>query len=376
MPSWYQAEFCRRGIKNYNGSNWNTAGWNTGYCENITSPACCPIQSRFPVYNQNTAITVLIVTAVLICLSYFLVAKRQHRYIETCGGYGAIPECINMLDNERYRWVNIAVFTCMISTIWNMINEPQNILLPNHDDLQNINPVVHRIIVIAFYFVFYAPIVMGVARYDLYGLVMASLFAWMCFGAGIIRDYACIDYTTLYWVVPEEGSWLCLSVILTYYLVKFAFFATDEDESEMTSLPKRFNHRAQTFFRGWSQWDQSQEYRYVQDLLRGRKRVVPLKSGIFQKVCYDPTSYYRYHSRILSTVVCGLLGLYITLLVWTQWFFPLVEGIITFLSNNWTVLFTLNAVLDPNGNLVTERIITWVGTILAYIRLVPFEKKH
>jgi len=51
-----------------------------------------------------------------------------------------------------------------------MIANPQDVALPNKEHLVVLNPIVHRIIIIVFYTVFYAPIVMGVARYDFYGM--------------------------------------------------------------------------------------------------------------------------------------------------------------------------------------------------------------
>ena len=110
------------------------------------------------------------------------------------------------------------------------------------------------------------------------------------------------------------------------------------------------------------------EYRYVQDMLKGTKRVVRKKSNIFQNLCYDPTSYYRYHSRILSTVVSGLIGLYSNIIFWVAILIPITENLVSYLENNWFIIFSLNAAFDPDGYMETEKVIKFVGFCLTYIR--------
>ena len=69
------------------------------------------------------------------------------------------------------------------------------------------------------------------------------------------RSYESIS---VLWVLPEMFSWLYLTVILSYYLFKFSFIGNVEN-LKSSNLATRFNSRAKVFFRGWTQWHQSQE---------------------------------------------------------------------------------------------------------------------
>jgi hypothetical protein len=70
-----------------------------------------------------------------------------------------------MLDNERYRYLNISVFTCIALNAWTIINQPASTMKPNfHNSLDNINVILVRLVSTLYLLVFYAPIVMGVGQ--------------------------------------------------------------------------------------------------------------------------------------------------------------------------------------------------------------------
>ena len=129
-----------------------------------------------------------------------------------------------MLDSERFRFLNIAIFTCMGFTTSIMVIAPENLDIPYLGfELQEVNSTLKRLVVVVYFFIIYAPIIMGIPRYDVYGLVMATIYTWFWIVHIFIRDYACSYFAVdIAFKLPEYLSWLFLGVVLVYYLVKFS----------------------------------------------------------------------------------------------------------------------------------------------------------
>ena len=83
--------------------------------------------------------------------------------------------------------------------------------------------ILRRLLIIAYYGVIYSPIILGIPRYDFFGLLTATLYAWGWIIHIITRDYACVYWPTDYGVnAPEYITWLLLGLMLLYYLIKFS----------------------------------------------------------------------------------------------------------------------------------------------------------
>jgi len=70
-----------------------------------------------------------------------------------------------MLDSERFRILNIAVFTCMGSVTALMVMRPTELDIPVRGfESDELNSTLRRMLVIAYYFVIFSPIIMGIPR--------------------------------------------------------------------------------------------------------------------------------------------------------------------------------------------------------------------
>ena len=88
-----------------------------------------------------------------------------------------------------------------------------------------------RLLIVAFFGVIYSPIVLGIPRYDFFGLLTATFYSWCWIVHIVVRDYACIYYSeTVALKVPEYLTWLLLAVLLLYYLVKFSIMVQARKE--------------------------------------------------------------------------------------------------------------------------------------------------
>ena len=129
-----------------------------------------------------------------------------------------------MLDSERFRYLNISIFTCMGFTTSIMVTDPTGLDVPYLGfTFDSFNSTLRRMLVIAYFFIIYAPIIMGIPRYDLYGIVMATIYTWSWIVHIIIRDYACGYFlVNIAFRMTEYLSWLFLGVTLIYYLIKLS----------------------------------------------------------------------------------------------------------------------------------------------------------
>ena len=65
-----------------------------------------------------------------------------------------------------------------------------------------------RLLIVAFFGLIYSPIVLGIPRYDFFGLLTATFYSWCWIVHIIVRDYACIYYSeTVALKVPEYLTW-------------------------------------------------------------------------------------------------------------------------------------------------------------------------
>ena len=78
-----------------------------------------------------------------------------------------------MLDNERTRWINAALFFVMGWQLTLMILDPSLVDVPYYFFKSPDFPfILKKLLIISYYLVIFAPIVMGLPRYDFYGSVM------------------------------------------------------------------------------------------------------------------------------------------------------------------------------------------------------------
>jgi hypothetical protein len=140
------------------------------------------------------------------------------------------------------------------------------------------------------------------------------------------------------------------------------------EEKRNNTIVGKFNHRAEVFFRGWHQWDQSPEHKYVQALLRGMKAPPTKRGGVLQKLIYDSTSFYKFHSRIISSIICGIIGLYLTILLTTFYIFPIIELYEGYLTNDFTLIITMQYFVNPSGAGDPEELKIWIAVFIEYIR--------
>ena len=161
-----------------------------------------------------------LVSAVLI-LGFVATTKRKsERKGSFLSGFIGFPDVINMLDNERTRWLNSILFFAMGWALTLMILDPNEVDIP-FDRIRDptFNFILKKLLTIGYYLVVFAPIVMGLPRYDLYGGVVAMLYTWLITIHNYIRDYSCAFGLTWLFHVLEHISWTLLSLAIPSLLV-------------------------------------------------------------------------------------------------------------------------------------------------------------
>lgn len=73
---------------------------------------------------------------------------------------------------------------------------------------------------------------------------------------------------------------------------------------------------------------------YAQELLKGENRVIP-ETTWYTRLCHDTRSFYRYHSRILSAICCGAMGVYFMLVYIFVVIIPLWDGHANAIADLW-----------------------------------------
>ena len=133
------------------------------------------ISARVP-YTQAPFLTWLPLVAVLIVISFVITTRRKSDKTNCCRGFFGFPDAINMLDNERTRWINASLFFVMGWQLTLMILDASLVDVPYYFFKSPEFPFIFKkLLIIAYYLVIFAPIVMGLPRYDLYGSVMVRL---------------------------------------------------------------------------------------------------------------------------------------------------------------------------------------------------------
>ena len=159
---------------------------------------------------------------------------------------------------------------------------------------------------------------------------------------------------------------------IKYQILKFMIELESSEIVGCCTGGKKFNKKAKYHFQGYRNWENSEQFRYVQQILKGEKRVLPSRSW-FSKVCYDTTSFYRYHSRILSAIFCGSMGVYYLIVVLSVIFIPYLYGLADWLSSSWDLIAPIVALLDASTaqRYDVDRTKEWTFAIIKYIEAVP-----
>ena len=130
------------------------------------------IKAEHP-YTQAPFLAWLPLVAVLIVISFIITTRRKSDKTNCCRGFLGFPDAINMLDNERTRWINAALFFVMGWQLSLMILDASAVDVPLYFFKSPEFPfILKKLLIIAYYLVVFSPIVMGLPRYDFYGSVM------------------------------------------------------------------------------------------------------------------------------------------------------------------------------------------------------------
>ena len=90
---------------------------------------------------------------------------RTGRGGNCCRGYFAIPDVVNMLDNERTRWINATLFFAIGWQVTLMVVSPSTVDVPyERFKMSNFPFILRKLLTIAYYLVVFSPVVMGLPR--------------------------------------------------------------------------------------------------------------------------------------------------------------------------------------------------------------------
>ena len=146
----------------------------------IDSMPCCEcrivaardVEATHP-YSQTPFLTWLPFVAMMIVMSFIITTRRHSKKTNCFRGFFGFPDAINMLDNERTRFINAALFFAMGWQLTLMILGASYVDVPYYlFKSPEFHFILKKLLIIAYYLVVFAPIVMGLPRYDFYGSVM------------------------------------------------------------------------------------------------------------------------------------------------------------------------------------------------------------
>ena len=122
-----------------------------------------------------------------------------------CRGYFAIPDVVNMLDNERTRWINATLFFAIGWQVTLMVVSPAEVDVPFEKfKMSNFPFILRKLLTISYYLVVFAPVVMGLPRWDFFGLMITMLYVWIFAIFNFLRDYNCAVYWNPYF--PDDSD--------------------------------------------------------------------------------------------------------------------------------------------------------------------------
>ena len=283
-----------------------------------------PLQENHQAYSQFEFLKWLPLIAFLLVLSFVMTTRRKtDRGGTLFNGFIGIPEVINMLDNERTRWVSAALFFSFGYQLFLMVVHPLDVDLPFYElKLGNVTFLEKKLIIIAYYLMVYAPLVMGLPRYDFYGSLISLLYTWMITIHNYTRDYACAtDPWTWLFKLPEHIAWTLLSLLIPALMIRVA---TINIKSNKESIIGRFNERYIKYINGYENWKEENYYFHTVDLATSSK-IRNTSKTVFERHCWSANNLFKYHSRLLSIVLTSMLAIYVEVLVLVLIYRPYVH---------------------------------------------------
>ena len=328
----------------------------------------------FSVYNQFNFLKWLPLLAVLLVISFALTTRRRStRKSDCCGGFIGLPKIINMLDNERTRFINASIFFAFGYQLYLMSTHPLFVDLPYYElKRDTIGFLAKKLIIICYFLVVYAPIAMGIARYDFYGSMVAILYTWMITIHHYTRDYACaVDGLTWVYKVPEHLAWTLLSILIPALAIKVALI---DIPSKKKSVIGRFNERYVKFINGYDNWRKEPYYDHTVDLCRSARLRTSSRS-IIARQCWDPRNIFKFHSRLLSIVTAAFIVIWSEVFIYLVLVTPAVQYVSNFIIQSWETFAPFIILIDqffqPDGTNRAERITEYISIIQKYIAAVP-----
>ena len=187
--------------------------------------------------------------------------------------------------------------------------------LPYYEIQRNtIGFLAKKLLIIAYFLIIYAPLAMGIARYDFYGSVVALLYTWMITIHNYVRDYACaIDGLTWVYKVPEHLAWTVLSFLIPALMIRVALI---DIPSKKRSFICRFNERYLKFINGYENWQKESYYHHTVDLCRS-SRIRKTEKSAFARNCWDPRNFFKFHSRLLAIILTTFIILWSLIFIYS-----------------------------------------------------------
>lgn len=326
-------------------------------------------------YDQFKFLEWLPLLAIIIVISFALTTRRNsEKASKWLGGFIGLPEIINMLDNERTRWISASIFFAFGYQLFLMATDPLQVDLPYYElKRDTIGFLSKKLLIMTYYMVVYAPIAMGIARYDFYGSIVAILYTWMITVHNYVRDYACAT-NSLTWIykLPEHMAWTLLSLLIPALMIRVAL---SDIPSSKQSIIGRFNVRYVKFINGYENWRNESYYAHTVKLCRST-RINNTTRSMFARQCWDPRNVFKFHSRLLSIIMAVFITIWSQVFVYLVIVTPFVQWLSTIIIDSWTsfapIIIIIDQYINPdNAANRAERITSYIQIIQKYIAAIP-----
>ena len=344
---------------------------------------------RVPGYSYAVFLKWMMIPCAFIYLFFLFNTVRVRLWPKVLYGRPGMPETLDTLHSENtriHRIIKIAIFMVMADTTCRMSVDPRSIFVPSFPGLpdpQEMNYTLLRLYIMAFYSFLYAPLVMSVPRFDFIGFSFGSAYTYTFLANMIVRDIDCFSSTVvLEYIVLQYIGWLILCLTQSYANLVFWFNCFEsrvERRLSWLSISSvhseiRKNHGIIAWFKGkvdnWTmkakatfvgRFQDSYDYKYVQSLLKKPSDDDYSPSSCcckywccccadwWRRKVYDGQSLFRFHNRVISSIICGYFGLVIMFFAINQTVIPFLNEISQSSENMYAVAVTLASFIEPQS---------------------------
>jgi len=344
---------------------------------------------RVPGYSYAVFLKWMMIPCAFIYLFFLFNTVRVRLWPKVLYGRPGMPETLDTLHSENtriHRIIKIAIFMVMADTTCRMSVDPRTIFVPSFPGLpdpQDMNYTLLRLYIMAFYSFLYAPLVMSVPRFDFIGFSFGSAYTYTFLANMIVRDIDCFSSTVvLEYIVLQYIGWLILCLTQTYANLVFWFNCFErrvERRLSWLSISSvhsevRKNHGIFTWFKGkaenWTmkakatfvgRFQDSYDYKYVQSLFKKPSDDEYSPSSCcckywccccadwWRRKVYDGQSFFRFHNRVISSIICGYFGLIIMFFAINQTVIPVLNEISQSSENMYAIAVTLASFIEPQS---------------------------